>query len=138
MQNLTQLLKSTLLQFRKADIDFLYPRDGMWVIWEWVAEQIRARGGRVLTGIDARLEPGKDRVEAALAAMDPETAAHWSGRIHYIAEKLFWALDCIAFIVAFLMPWHFVPRRSAWPTALRILRSWAHCGYQPRSSVILR
>lgn len=56
MQNLTQLAKSTLLQFNKAEINFIYPKGGgLQVTWDIVAEKIKAKGGRILTNTGARL-----------------------------------------------------------------------------------
>jgi protoporphyrinogen oxidase len=67
MQNLSQLLRSTLMSFRSSEIDFLYPRPGMKAIWTRVVADIEARGGRVLLGRDATLEAEGDRVVAVRA-----------------------------------------------------------------------
>ena len=55
MQNLSQLLKSTLLQFNKTPQRFLYPRSGMQEAWENVSARLRASGGRIITGVGAEL-----------------------------------------------------------------------------------
>ncbi len=67
MQNLFQLLKSTLLQFDKKPQSFLYPTRGMHEAWTQVAARIRAHGGRVVTGRGARLVGRDARVEAVYA-----------------------------------------------------------------------
>jgi protoporphyrinogen oxidase len=67
MQNLAQLAKTTLLQFNKAEIDFLYPKGGLYKTWEKVAELIEARGGRILTGTSARLVGSGEHIEAVVA-----------------------------------------------------------------------
>ena len=90
MQNLTQLLKSTLLQFNKANIDFLYPRDGMFIVWDHLARRIEELGGRVLTGVDARLEPGDHTVAAVWAheeRIEPSLVI-WTGTINRAISDL--------------------------------------------------
>lgn len=67
MQNLFQLLKSTLLQFDKAEVDFLYPKGGLYKTWVQVAQMIEALGGRIITGTGARLEGGNGRINAVWA-----------------------------------------------------------------------
>lgn len=67
MQNLFQLLKSTLLQFNKEPQRFLYPTGGMQGAWTRVAERILALGGRIITGQGARLEGANGRIKAVYA-----------------------------------------------------------------------
>ncbi|MDP6935136.1 MAG: FAD-dependent oxidoreductase, partial [Myxococcota bacterium] len=67
MQNLSQLLKSTLLQFNKTEIDFTYPKGGMHEAWTKSAQLIRALGGRIITGVGARLEGSNGRITAVHA-----------------------------------------------------------------------
>lgn len=67
MQNLTQLLKTTLTQFNKAEIDFLYPNRGMQTAWEKVSAIIEGLGGRILTDAPARIEGGNGRVHTVHA-----------------------------------------------------------------------
>jgi protoporphyrinogen oxidase len=55
MHNLVQLAKTTLLQSRKTEIDFLYPKGGLHRTWALVAERILSLGGRILVGQGARL-----------------------------------------------------------------------------------
>jgi protoporphyrinogen oxidase len=64
MQNLSQLAKSTLLQFNKAEIDFTYPRTGMQLAWDRVRALIEKNGGRVVTGTGARLVGGNGKIDA--------------------------------------------------------------------------
>lgn len=64
MQNLAQLAKSTLLQFNKAEIDFIYPRGGLHVTWQRVSEMLLSLGGRIITGTGARLISGNGRIAA--------------------------------------------------------------------------
>lgn len=67
MQNLFQLLRSTLLQFNKAEVDFLYPKGGLYKTWAQVASMIEGLGGRILTNTPARLEGGNGRINAVWA-----------------------------------------------------------------------
>jgi protoporphyrinogen oxidase len=55
MQNLYQLLKSTLLQFNKTAQRFLYPRGGMQEAWDNVSARLTALGGRIITNTGAEL-----------------------------------------------------------------------------------
>jgi protoporphyrinogen oxidase len=90
MQNLLQLLKSTLLQFRKAEIDFLYPKGGLYRTWLQVADHIRKHGGRILTNTAARLEGGNGRVEAVWAGderFEPSVVV-WTGPITVACGQL--------------------------------------------------
>ena len=67
MQNLYQLLKSTLLQFNKQAQRFLYPRGGMYEAWDSVSDRIRENGGRIITGQGAELIGGNGEVAAVRA-----------------------------------------------------------------------
>ena len=64
MQNLSQLAKSTFLQFNKAEIDFTYPKTGMQLAWDNVRALFEAKGGRVVTGEGARLIGGNGKIDA--------------------------------------------------------------------------
>lgn len=55
MQNLFQLLKSTMMQVNKTAQRFLYPQGGMHEAWAQVADQLVAKGGRIITGVGAEL-----------------------------------------------------------------------------------
>jgi protoporphyrinogen oxidase len=70
MQNLAQLAKSTLLQYNKAEIDFMYPKGGLQVTWDKVSDLIRAQGGRIFTGTSARMVGGNGRIEAVYAGSE--------------------------------------------------------------------
>jgi protoporphyrinogen oxidase len=67
MQNLAQLAKSTLLQYNKAEIDFMYPKGGLQVTWDKVSDLIKARKGRILTGTGARMVGANGKIEAVYA-----------------------------------------------------------------------
>ena len=90
MQNLFQLLKSTLLQFNKAEMDFLYPKGGLYKTWVQVAQLIEAKGGRIITGTPARLEGGNGRVNAVWAGEERFTPSVviWTGPITVACEQL--------------------------------------------------
>jgi protoporphyrinogen oxidase len=62
MQNLSQLLKSTLLQFNKTPQRFLYPQGGMYEAWDEVAAKIKANGGRIILGEGAHMKGDGKRV----------------------------------------------------------------------------
>ncbi|MEC7986726.1 MAG: NAD(P)-binding protein [Myxococcota bacterium] len=64
MQNLFQLLKSTLLQFNKKPQKFLYPTGGMYEAWDSIASKILDLGGEIHRGKPARLEGGDGMVQA--------------------------------------------------------------------------
>ncbi|MBM4366296.1 MAG: FAD-dependent oxidoreductase [Deltaproteobacteria bacterium] len=91
MQNLAQLAKSTLLQYNKAEIDFLYPRGGgLQVTWDIVSELIKARGGRIITGTGARLAGGNGRIEAVYAGherIEPSVVI-WTAPITLACDQL--------------------------------------------------
>lgn len=90
MQNLAQLAKSTLLQYNKAEIDFLYPRGGLQVTWDRVADRIRGCGGRILTGTGARLIMANGRIAAVDAGgerFEPSVVI-WTAPITLACEQL--------------------------------------------------
>ncbi len=91
MQNLGQLAKSTLLQYKKAEIDFYYPRGGgLQVTWDKVGADIERLGGRILTGTRARLIGGNGRIEAVEAGNErftPSTVI-WTAPITLACEQL--------------------------------------------------
>ncbi len=62
MQNLFQLLKSTLLQFNKESHCYLYPQGGMQEAWEEVRGRFEKAGGRVITGVGAEMSGANGRV----------------------------------------------------------------------------
>ncbi len=90
MQNLAQLAKSTLLQFNKSEIDFLYPKGGLHVTWQKVSEMFEAHGGRIVTGVGAKLIPGKGRIAAVEFGderVEP-SAVIWTAPITLACEQL--------------------------------------------------
>lgn len=91
MQNLVQLAKSTLLQYNKAEINFIYPTGGgLGVTWEVIADKVRAGGGRILTGTGARLAGGNGRIEAVYAGserIDPSLVI-WTAPITLACDQL--------------------------------------------------
>ena len=63
MQNLSQLLKTTLLQFRKTDSTrFLYPTHGMQQFWDTLGRMFVAGGGKIHLGVGAKMEAENGRV----------------------------------------------------------------------------
>lgn len=91
MQNLAQLAKSTLLQYNKAEIDFLYPRGGLHVTWQKVSDLLLARGGRIVTGTGAKLVGGQGRIEAVEAGgerIEKPGAVIWTAPITLACEQL--------------------------------------------------
>ncbi|MFZ5478887.1 MAG: FAD-dependent oxidoreductase [Myxococcota bacterium] len=90
MQNLAQLAKSTLLQYNKAEIDFMYPKGGLQVTWDKVADLIRAQGGRIFTGTGARMVGGNGRIEAVYAGherIEPSVVI-WTAPITLACDQL--------------------------------------------------
>jgi protoporphyrinogen oxidase len=90
MQNLGQLLKSTLLQFNKQAQSFLYPKKGMYEAWDDLAGHIRHHGGRIITGTSARMESDGTRVTAVHAGdevFEPSTVI-WTGPVTVACEQL--------------------------------------------------
>jgi protoporphyrinogen oxidase len=90
MQNLYQLLKSTLLQVNKKAQPFLYPADGMHAAWTQVAARIEALGGRVILGQGARLESSGNRitrVHAGEESFEPSQVI-WTAPITLAAQQL--------------------------------------------------
>jgi protoporphyrinogen oxidase len=67
MQNLFQLLKSTFTPSNHKPQNFLYPQKGMYEAWDRVAALLRAKGGRILTGVGAQLEGRNGRITAVTA-----------------------------------------------------------------------
>ncbi len=120
MQNLFQLLRSTLAQANKKPQDFLYPRDGMQVTWERVGEALRARGARVVTGVAAELEGDGRRVEAVRAGelrVERPAMVVWTAPITVATEQLGLGrprLDYLAMLVFNVMVAEDCPRDYQW------------------------
>lgn len=90
MQNLFHLLRSTLTQFNKTEIDFLYPKGGLFKTWVQVAQMIEGLGGRIITGTPARLEGGNGRINAVWAGkerIEPSTVI-WTAPITLACRQL--------------------------------------------------
>jgi protoporphyrinogen oxidase len=90
MQNLYQLLKSTLLQVNKTTQSFLYPEEGMQQAWRSVSERIEALGGRIITGQGAVMEGREGRVHTVRAgdeSFEPSTVI-WTAPITLACEQL--------------------------------------------------
>lgn len=119
MQNLSQLLKSTLLQFGKSEIDFLYPRGGMSVIWERLVARLEAGGVRILLGTPAHLVARGNRVVAVHAGEDRirPSVVIWTGPIGTAAAQLglpATRLDYRSLVLYNVMLEGDVPRRYQW------------------------
>lgn len=67
MQNLSQLLKSTLLQFNTKSQHFLYPTGGMQDAWVAISRRILANGGRIINGHGAVMNGANGRVTSVTA-----------------------------------------------------------------------
>jgi protoporphyrinogen oxidase len=91
MQNISQLAKSTLLQFKKSSsIDFIYPAGGMFTMWDMVAARLEELGARVLLGVEAELEHDGQRVGAVIAGderIEPGLVI-WTGPVNQAARGL--------------------------------------------------
>lgn len=119
MQNLSQLLKSTLLSFKSSEIDFLYPRSGMHAIWTHVVAAIEANGGRVLTSTSARLEAQGDRIQAVIAGQEriEPSVVIWTAPISLALEQLGQPSADLPFrslLLYHVMIDHDVPHRYQW------------------------
>lgn len=90
MQNLFQLLKSTLLQFNKESQRFLYPVGGMQEAWEQVREKLEAKGGRVINEVGAELIGRDGRIEAVRAGDEVFSPSQvvWTAPITLACEQL--------------------------------------------------
>jgi len=79
MQNLFQLLKSTLLQFNKTPSSYLYPKGGMQDAWDKLGGIIEGLGGRVITGTGARMEGENGQVTRI-----------WAGEESFEPSQVIW------------------------------------------------
>jgi protoporphyrinogen oxidase len=90
MQNLYQLLKTTLLSGNAEPPRFLYPKAGMQEAWVQVSELFGALGGRIITGTSARLEGDGDKITAVYAGeerIEPSTVI-WTAPITLACDQL--------------------------------------------------
>ena len=95
MQNLVQLAKSTLLQYNKAEINFIYPKGGgLQVTWDIVAEKIKKLGGRILTNTPARLAGGNGHIDAIYAGSEriEPSMVIWTAPITLACDQL--GIEC--------------------------------------------
>jgi protoporphyrinogen oxidase len=67
MQNLYQLLKTTLLHGNAEPPRFLYPSGGMQDAWNKVSGMFQALGGRIITSTGARMEGADGHIDAVWA-----------------------------------------------------------------------
>ncbi len=90
MQNLTQLLKSTLLQFNKEAPRYLYPKKGMYQAWDQVADLLKAKGGRIITGTGARVEATNGKITGVWAGDEKFTPSRviWTAPITLACDQL--------------------------------------------------
>ena len=90
MQNLFQLLKSTLLQVNKKPQRFLYPQGGMQDAWEEIKKRIIELGGVIHTGVPAIME-GTDgvvhTVRVGSESYEPSQVV-WTGPITQACKQL--------------------------------------------------
>jgi protoporphyrinogen oxidase len=90
MQNLFQLLKTTLTSFDKDPMKFLYPRGGMYEAWEQVSDLLHKNGGRIIPGVGARLEGSDGRIQAVWAGderIEPSVVV-WTAPITLACRQL--------------------------------------------------
>ncbi|MEC8380728.1 MAG: FAD-dependent oxidoreductase [Myxococcota bacterium] len=90
MQNLFQLLKSTLLQFNKTPQRFVYPVHGMHEAWASVKNEIEKLGGTVHTDCIATVKSDKNRIVEVHAdgeVYEPSQVV-WTGPITQICKQL--------------------------------------------------
>lgn len=90
MQNLYQLLKTTLLSGNAEPPRFLYPKAGMQEAWVQVSELFEGLGGRIITGTSARLEGDGDKITAVYAGeerIEPSTVI-WTAPITLACDQL--------------------------------------------------
>ena len=67
MQNLFNLLRTTLLQGNAEPPRYLYPKGGMQDAWVQVSQLFEGLGGRIITGTGARLEGSDGKIDAVWA-----------------------------------------------------------------------
>ena len=90
MQNLFQLLKSTMLQVNKKPQRFIYPTGGMYEAWQAVAENIRNLGGEVHTGFPATIKGDNGQVVSVSCGretIEPSKVV-WTGPITQACKQL--------------------------------------------------
>jgi protoporphyrinogen oxidase len=91
MQNLSQLLKTTLMQaFHTDETRYLYPNRGMHQAWEIVSRLFKKAGGRIITGVSARMEAEDGQIKRVWADEESLEAGNviWTGPITVACEQL--------------------------------------------------
>jgi protoporphyrinogen oxidase len=67
MQNLSQLLKSTLMPSKKSEVHYLYPTEGMHQAWSIISGMFQQLGGTIHTGVGAEMTASNGRVTSVRA-----------------------------------------------------------------------
>jgi len=121
MQNLSQLLKTTLSQFKTTDeTHFLYPTHGLQQAWDIVAHMFKARGGQIYAGTGAIMEGDGSKVTKIWAG-DRESfiPAHviWTAPITLATKQLGIEkpnLDYLGLLIFNVCAEYDVPREYQW------------------------
>ena len=91
MQNLAQLLKSTLLNFDQKIVRYLYPTKGMYQAWDSLEDRFTALGGQVIKGSGAVMSGDNGRVHEVRAesgeAFEPSVVI-WTAPITLAMSQL--------------------------------------------------
>lgn len=90
MQNLFQLLKSTLLQFNKVPQRFVYPIHGMHEAWSSVRNEIERLGGIIHTGTTATVVADGHKIVSVKAGDETYEPSEviWTGPINQICKQV--------------------------------------------------
>lgn len=92
MQNLSQLLKTTLSQFKETDeTRFLYPTNGLQQAWDIVSHKFKAIGGKVYSGVGARMETDGTQITKIWAGEEASfvpSQVIWTAPITLATEQL--------------------------------------------------
>ena len=90
MQNLFQLLKTTLLHHDKESIRFLYPKSGMYEAWLQISQLLIKLNARIITGTGARMERDGNRISRVHAGGESfvPSVVIWTGPITLACRQL--------------------------------------------------
>ena len=92
MQNLSQLLKTTLSQFKEADeTRFLYPTHGLQQAWDIVSHKFKAIGGKIYSGVGARMETDGTKITKVWAGEEASfvpSQVIWTAPITLATDQL--------------------------------------------------
>ena len=90
MQNLYQLLKSTIFQGNQAPQRFVYPKGGMQDAWDAIAKRIEKLGGRIISGESAVMEYEGKTVTAVSAGTERFECSEviWTAPINLASKQL--------------------------------------------------